>query len=128
MAQNGVIGVLLPGTPFCLMMQRYAAARQIIDCGVPVALATDLNPNCWTESMQLMIQLACLNMQMTPAEAVTAATFNAACAIGVQDRVGSLEVGKQADCIILDCPNHQFLPYHFGVNLVKTVVKKGRVL
>ncbi len=128
MAQNGVIGVLLPGTPFCLMMQRYAPARQIIDCGVPVALATDLNPNCWTESMQLMIQLACLKMQMTAAEAVTAATFNAACAIGVQDRVGSLEVGKQADCIILDCPNHQFLPYHFGVNLVKTVVKKGRVL
>jgi imidazolonepropionase len=128
MVQNGVIGVLLPGTPFCLMMQRYAAARQIIDCGVPVALGTDLNPNCWTESMQLMIQLACLKMQMTAAEAVTAATFNAACAIGVQDRVGSLEVGKQADCIILDCPNHQFLPYHFGVNLVKTVVKKGRVL
>ena len=128
MAENGVIGVLLPGTPFCLMMQRYAPARQIIDCGVPVALATDLNPNCWTESMQLMIQLACLKMQMTAAEAVTAATFNAACAIGVQDRVGSLEVGKQADCIILDCPNHQFLAYHFGVNLVKTVVKKGRVL
>jgi len=128
MAQNGVIGVLLPGTPFCLMMQRYAPARQIIDCGVPVALATDLNPNCWTESMQLMIQLACLKMRMTPAEAVTAATFNAACAIGVQNRVGSLEVGKQADCIILDCPNHQFLPYHFGVNLVETVVKKGRML
>jgi imidazolonepropionase len=127
MAQKGVIGVLLPGTPFCLMMQRYAPARQIINCGVPVALATDLNPNCWTESMQLMIQLACLKMQMTPAEAVTAATFNAACAIGVQDRVGSLEVGKQADCIILDCPNHQFLPYHFGVNLVETVVKKGHI-
>jgi imidazolonepropionase len=127
MAQKGVIGVLLPGTPFCLMMQRYAPARQIIDCGVPVALATDLNPNCWTESMQLMIQLACLKMQMNPAEAVTAATFNAACAIGVQDRVGSLEVGKQADCIILDCPNHQFLPYHFGVNLVETVVKKGHI-
>jgi imidazolonepropionase len=127
MAQKGVIGVILPGTPFCLMMQRYAPARQIINCGVPVALATDLNPNCWTESMQLMIQLACLKMQMTPAEAVTAATFNAACAIGVQDRVGSLEVGKQADCIILDCPNHQFLPYHFGVNLVETVVKKGHI-
>jgi imidazolonepropionase len=128
MAQNGVIGVLLPGTPFCSMMHRYAPARQIIDCGVPVALATDLNPNCWTESMQLMIQLACLKMQMTPAEAVTAATFNAACAIGLQDRVGSLEVGKQADCIILDCPNYQFLPYHFGINLVETVVKKGCLL
>jgi len=128
MSKNSVIGVLLPGTPFCSMMQRYAPARQIIDCGVPVALATDLNPNCWTENMQLMIQLACLKMRMTPAEAVTAATFNAACAIGLQDRVGSLEVGKQADCIILDCPNYRFLPYHFGVNLVETVVKKGCIL
>jgi len=128
MAQKGVIGVLLPGTPFCSMMMRYAPARQIIDCGVPVALGTDLNPNCWTESMQLIIQLACLKMQMTPAEAVTAATFNAACAIGLQDQIGSLEIGKQADCIILDCPKHQFLPYHFGVNLVETVVKKGCLL
>jgi imidazolonepropionase len=128
MAQKDVIGVLLPGTPFCSMMQRYAPARQIIDCGVPVALGTDLNPNCWTESMQLIIQLACLKMQMTPAEAVTAATFNAACAIGLQDQIGSLEVGKQADCIILDCPKHQFLPYHFGINLVETVVKKGCLL
>ena len=125
MAQNNVVGVLLPGTPFCSMMQQYAPAREIIDCGVPVALATDLNPNCWTENMQLVIQLACLKMQMTPAEAITAATFNAACAIGLQNRVGSLEIGKQADCIILNCPNHRFLPYHFGVNLVETVVKKG---
>lgn len=128
MAQVGVTGVLLPGTPFCLMQQRYAPARKIIDLGVSVALATDLNPNCWTENMQLIIQLACLNMRMTPAEAVTAATFNAACAIGMQDVVGSLEPGKQADLIVLDCPNHLFLPYHFGVNLVETVIKKGNVL
>lgn len=128
MAQKNVIGVLLPGTPFCLMMQQYAPARKIIDCGVPVALATDLNPNCWTENMQLMIQLACLKMQMTPAEAITAATVNAACAIGMQNTVGSLEIGKQADVLILDCPNYQFLPYHFGVNLVETVIKKGHVL
>jgi imidazolonepropionase len=128
MAQKNVIGVLLPGTPFCLMMQQYAPARKIIDCGVPVALATDLNPNCWTENMQMIIQLACLTMRMTPAEAITAATFNAACAIGIQNTVGSLEAGKQADLLILDCPSHQFLPYHFGVNLVETVIKKGRVL
>ncbi|HUT00750.1 MAG TPA: imidazolonepropionase, partial [Candidatus Thermoplasmatota archaeon] len=128
MAQKNVIGVLLPGTPFCLMMQQYAPARKIIDCGVPVALATDLNPNCWTENMQMIIQLACLTMRMTPAEAIAAATFNAACAIGIQNTVGSLEVGKQADLLILDCPSHQFLPYHFGVNLVETVIKKGRVL
>jgi imidazolonepropionase len=128
MARKGVVGVLLPGTPFSLMMEQYADARKMISCGVPVALATDLNPNCWTESMQLMVQLACLKMRMTPAEAITAATFNAACAIGLQDTVGSLESGKQADIIVLDCPNHLFLPYHFGVNLVQTVIKKGRVL
>jgi imidazolonepropionase len=128
MARKGVIGVLLPGTPFSLMMQRYAPARTMIDLGVPVALATDLNPNCWTENMQLIIQLACLNMRMKPAEAITAATCNAACAIGMQHTVGSLEPGKQADLLVLDCPNHRFLPYHFGINLVETVVKKGRIL
>ncbi len=128
MALQQVIGVLLPATPFCLMMKRYALARKIIDLGVPVALATDLNPNCWTENMQFIVQLACLTMQMTPAEAITAATFNAACAIGLHHKVGSLEKGKQADVLILDCPNHQFLPYHFGVNLVDTVIKKGAVL
>jgi imidazolonepropionase len=128
MAQKNIIGVLLPGTPFCLMMEQFAPARKIIDSGVPVALATDLNPNCWTENMQMIIQLSCLKMQMTSAEAITAATFNAACAIGSQNTIGSLETGKQADLLILDCPNHQFLPYHFGVNLVETVIKKGRVL
>jgi imidazolonepropionase len=110
------------------MQQRYAPARRIIDLGVPVALATDLNPNCWTESMQGIIQLACLNMRMTPSEAITAATMNAACAIGREKTVGSLEPGKQADLLILDCPNHLFLPYHFGINLVETVIKKGRLL
>jgi imidazolonepropionase len=128
LAQQSVVGVLLPGTPFCLMMQQYAPARTMINHGVPVALATDLNPNCWTENMQMIIQLACLKMQMTPAEAITAATYNAACSIGLQHAIGSLENGKQADILILDCPNHQFLPYHFGVNLVDTVVKKGVIL
>jgi imidazolonepropionase len=128
MSRAHVTGVLLPGTPFCTMMRTYASARKIIELGVPVALGTDLNPNCWTENMQLIIQLACLNMKMTPAEAITATTFNAACAIGLQDTIGSLERGKQADLLVLDCPTHQFLPYHFGVNLVETVIKKGRVL
>ncbi len=128
LAENRIVGVLLPGTPFCLMMEQYAPARKLIDGGVPVALATDLNPNCWTENMQMIIQLACLKMRMTPAEAIVASTFNAACAIGMQQYIGSLENGKHADVIILDCPNHQFLPYHFGVNLVQTVVKRGVVL
>ena len=128
MAKKGVIGVLLPGTPFSLMMKEYAKGREMIDMGVPVALASDLNPNCWTESMQLMIQLACLNMKIAPSEAITAATYNAACAIGMNDSIGSLEKGKQADIIVLNCPNHMFIPYHFGINLVETVIKKGRII
>lgn len=128
MAKKGVIGVMLPGTPFSLMMKNYAQARKMIELGIPIALATDLNPNCWTENMQFIIQLACLNMKMTPAEALTAATFNSACAVGINDKVGSLEKGKQADIIILDCPNHKFIPYHFGINLVESVIKKGKLL
>ena len=128
MARSGVIGVLLPGTPFSLMMKNYSNARKTIKLGVPVALATDLNPNCFTENMQFMVQLACLNMKMTPAEAVTAATFNSGCAIGLNDRIGSLEPGKQADILILNCPNHTFIPYHFGVNLVDTVIKNGSLI
>ena len=128
MANKGVIGVMLPGTPFSLMMKDYANARKMIDLGIPIVLATDLNPNCWIENMQFIIQLACLNMKMTPAEAICAATFNAACSIGLNDKVGSLEKGKQADVIILDIPNHKFLPYHYGINLVETVIKKGRCL
>ena len=127
MAKAGVIGVLLPGTPFSLMMQKYAPARKIITGNVPIALATDLNPNCWTENMQFMIQLACFNMKMTPAEAITAATFNAACAINRQHQVGSIEPSKQADIIILNCNNHMMLPYHFGINLVEMVIKKGKI-
>ncbi len=125
MAKKGVIGVMLPGTPFSLMMSKYAPARKIINLGVPIALATDLNPNCWIENMQFIIQLACINMKMTPAEAITAATFNAACAIGLNNTIGSIEKGKQADIIILDIPNHKYLPYQYGINLVKNVIKKG---
>ena len=128
MAKKKVIGVMLPGTPFCLMMNKYAPARKMIDSGVPIALATDLNPNCYVENMQFIIQLACFNMKMTPAEAITASTFNAACAINRQKQVGSLEKGKQADIIILDVPNHLHIPYHFGINHVEKVIKKGCVL
>ena len=125
MAKNEVMGIMLPGTPFSLMMKDYASARKIIDLGVPVALATDLNPNCWLENMQFIIQLACYKMNMTPAEALCAATFNAACSIAKQDLVGSIERGKQADILIVDCPSYLFIPYHFGINHVETVIKKG---
>jgi imidazolonepropionase len=127
MATAQVIGVLLPGTPFSLMQQQYAPARKMINLGVPIALATDLNPNCWTENLQFIIQLACYQMRMTPGEAITAATYNAACAIGKNTLVGSLESGKQADLVILDCPSHLHIPYHFGVNHVQTVIKRGRM-
>jgi imidazolonepropionase len=110
------------------MEHEYAPAREMIDAGVPIALATDLNPNCYTENMQFVMQLACFCMKMTPAEALTSATINAAHAIGEADRIGSIEVGKQADVLILDCPSHKFIPYHFGVNLVDRVVKRGKVV
>lgn len=128
MAEENVIGVMLPGTPFSLMMNDYAPARKMIDAGMPIALATDLNPNCYVENMQFMIQLGCFNMRMTPAEAITAATFNAACAINRNDHLGSLAKGKQADILLLGIPNHQMIPYHFGVNHVSTVIKKGNII
>ena len=128
MAEAGVIATLLPGTPFCLMLDDYAPARKMIDLGIPVALATDLNPNCWTESMQMIITLACYHMKLSPAEALTAATINGACAIQKQDEIGSLEIGKRADLIVFDIPNHNFLPYHFGVNLVSKVIKNGKII
>jgi imidazolonepropionase len=125
MAKKGVIATLLPGTPFCLMLKNYAPARKMIDFGIPVALATDFNPNCWTESMQMIIALACYNMKMSPAEALSASTINGACALQRQEQIGSLEVGKKADIIIFDVPNYLFLGYRFGVNLVSTVIKNG---
>ena len=128
MAKAGTIATLLPGTPFCLMLQDYAPARKMIEMGIPIALATDLNPNCWTESMLMIITLSCYNMRMTPAEALTASTLNAACALGLQDSIGSIETGKKADIVIFDVPNHAFLAYQFGVNLVSKVIKKGKII
>ena len=128
MAEAGVIATLLPGTPFCLMLDDYAPARKMIDLGIPIALATDLNPNCWTESMQMIITLACYKMKLSPSEALAAATINGACALQRQDEIGSLEVGKKADLVIFDVPNHEFLPYHFGVNLALFVMKNGEIV
>jgi imidazolonepropionase len=128
MASANTIATLLPGTPFCLMLQDYAPARKMIEMEIPVALATDLNPNCWTESMLMIIALSCYNMKMKPAEALTAATLNAACAIQRQDLIGSLEVGKKADIIIFDVPNHNFLAYQFGVNMINKVIKNGKII
>jgi imidazolonepropionase len=128
LAKQMIIGVMLPGTPFMLMENKYPRARKMIAEGVPVALATDLNPNCWTESMQMIITLACVQMKMTPAEAISASTINAAYAIGCGDRVGSIEVGKKADIIILDMPNYMQIPYRFGGNNVDLVIKSGKIV
>ena len=128
MAKTGVIGVLLPGTPFAVMEKNNPRARDMINIGLPIALATDLNPNCLTESMQLIISLACYNMKLLPAEAITAATINAAHAINRADSIGSIEQGKQADIIVLDVPNFQHIPYHFGINHVEKVIKNGKIV
>ena len=127
MAAKGVIAVLLPAAAFSLMNGRYADARVMINFGVPVALGTDFNPSCWVENQQLVIAFACHFMKLTPAEAIVATTINAAHAVGRTSEVGSLETGKKADVIILDVPNHKFLGYRFGVNLIDKVIKSGRI-
>lgn len=127
--KSNIICVLLPGVPFFLMKDTYAPARKMIEMEVPVALATDFNPGtCPTENMQMIITLACIKMGMTPAQAINAATINAAHAIGMAHRFGSIEVGKQADMIILDIQDYNQLPYYFGMNHVKTTIKNGRVV
>jgi imidazolonepropionase len=126
MARKGVVGVLLPGTPFASMAADYAGARRLIDLGVPIALATDLNPNCWNPSMQFTITLACYAMRMSPAEALVASTINAAAAIGLEKSVGSIEPGKKADILVMDAPTHAHIPYQMGVNLCDLVLKEGR--
>lgn len=129
MAEAGVIATLLPATIFSLGMDSYAKARTMIENNCPVALATDYNPgSCNCDNMQFVISLACLQMKMTPAEAIVAATINAAHAIGMEKRVGSIEEGKYADFLITDMPSYSFLPYHFGSNNVVDVYKKGKKL
>jgi imidazolonepropionase len=91
-------------------------------------LGTDFNPSCWTESQQLVIALGCRQLKLTPAEALTASTLNAAHAVNRASEVGSLEEGKKADALILDVPNHSYLGYRFGTNLVSKVVKDGKLV
>jgi imidazolonepropionase len=121
------IAVLLPATPFFLMAPQYADARKIIEKGVPVALATDFNPTSSISSMIFVISLACLKMRMDPAEALAAATINAAHAINRSSEFGSLEVGKVADMVILNVPTHRDMPFYIGKDIVHTVIKKGHV-
>jgi len=129
MKKNGTIAVLLPGVPFYLQSQKYANARLMIKEKLPIAIATDYNPgSCPSYSMQMMITLACLNMNLTIEEAIIASTINSAAAIEKEKVVGSLENGKQADIIILDLDNYKQIPYYFGTNLIKNVVKNGIII
>jgi imidazolonepropionase len=129
LARAGVTAVLIPGANFFLMSPDRPPARRLVEAGVPVALATDLNPGtCMTESMPLVLVLACLELKLTVAEAITAATLNAAHSLRRADRIGSLEEGKQADLQVLDIPEHHHLVYHFGVSHVDAVVKRGQVV
>jgi imidazolonepropionase len=127
LAHSNTVAVALPGTPFGLGSHEYTPARDLIDAGGIVALATDCNPGtCWCENMQLMIALACRYMKMTPAEAISGATINAAHAVGLGHKVGSLEPGKRADLILLDIPSYQHLAYRFGTNQVRAVLAGGK--
>ena len=128
LARSNTAAVLLPGTSFFLRSE-WAPARALVDAGCAVAVATDCNPGSSpTESMPMILALATLWMGLDVAEAVTASTLNAAAAIGRADEIGSIEVGKSADLIVLDAPTYHHLVYHFGVNPVRHVVKGGRVV
>lgn len=123
--KGNVAAVLLPGVSFFLNHQ-YAPARKLIDSGVVVAIATDFNPgSCMSYSMPLMMTIACTHMKMSPEEAITASTINAAAALNLSNEIGSIDVGKRGDVVILDIPNYRFLPYHFGENHVYRVIKNG---
>lgn len=126
--QGCVVACLLPGVSFFLNHQ-YAPARKLIDSGIPVAIATDFNPgSCMSYSMPMMMTIACTHMKMSPEEVITASTINGAAALNLSSEIGSVDIGKRGDLLILDIPNYKFLPYHFGENHVYRVVKSGVLL
>jgi imidazolonepropionase len=125
LANSNTVATLLPCTAFSLK-EHYARGRYMIDSGCAVALATDLNPgSSFTSSIPLLFALACIYMQLSPEEAVTALTINSAAAAGKADRIGSIDVGKQGDLVILEYPSYKFLPYHTGMNIVEKIIKNG---
>lgn len=129
LAESAVAAVLLPGTTLSLGGTTYAPARKLVDAGVAVALATDCNPgSSMTESLQIVMSLASMVMRLTPAEAMTAATANAAYACGTEDVAGTLEAGKACDLVVWQVGDHRAIPYHYGVNLVSRVVVAGTVV
>ena len=126
--KSSTIATVLPGASFFLN-HPYAPARSIIDANIPLAIATDFNPgSSMSFSMPMMMTIACTQMKMTPEEAITACTLNGAAALGLSHETGSIEVGKQADIVVYDVPNYNYIPYHYGVNLVWKIIKNGTVL
>ena len=128
LAKSGTVAVALPCTPFGLAEDEYTPTQKILAADGLLALATDCNPGtAWCESMQFVIALACRRLKLTPAQAIAAATINAAHAIRRAGRIGSIEPGKQADLLVLSVPDYRQLGYRFGTNLVKRVIKRGKV-
>jgi imidazolonepropionase len=129
LASSSVVATLLPGASFHLGKKEFAPARKLIDSGVRVALATDFNPGTSpTVNMQMILSLACSSLHMTPAEAFAAATLGGACALDRDSRCGSLDPGKDADLTVFGVADYRLVPYHFGMNHVRAVIKGGRVL
>jgi len=127
-AKSGVVATLLPGTAFCLK-EPYAKGRYMIDNNCAVALASDFNPgSCFSESISLIVALATLYMNIDIEEAITALTINGAAALGRADTIGSLDIGKYGDVIILKYPSYQFIPYHVGISTVEKVIKRGELV
>ena len=128
LGKSDTVAVSLPCTPFGLAEKDYTPAQKLIEADAIFALATDCNPGTsWNESMQFVIALACRMMKITPAQAIAASTINSAHAIRRSDTIGSIEVGKQADMLILSVPDYRHLGYRYGTNLVKQVIKRGQV-
>jgi imidazolonepropionase len=124
----GTVAVALPGCSLFLGVAQ-APVRRLLDADLPVAVATDYNPgSSMIESLPLVLSIACVQAKMTPAEALIAATANAAAALDRHDRVGAIRVGMQADLVVLDVPHHARLLYEMGRNCVKLVLKKGRIV
>lgn len=129
LAASETIAVLLPATTFCVMGERYAPARKMIEKGAAVALSSDFNPGSSpVNSLQIVMGIACRQLKMAPAEVISAVTINAAHAIGCASSVGSIEEGKRADLVIFDAQDYRYLMYRFGTNLVDKVVKSGRIV
>lgn len=128
-AKSGTVAVMLPGTTFSLAGKNYAPAKKMIEEGVILALSTDCNPgSSYSESTPIIISLAALMMKLTAAEAISAVTVNAACAVDRAGKIGQLISGLQADITIWNMADYRELPYHYGVNLAAKVIKKGKLV